>query len=287
MPKLKSHRSADRRPSKIRAVPINLMKVPPALYTQRRFRKAWGDELAQAMDLNKLGFPIMNHRDGIYWVCDGQHRIYALQQCGFENEVLDCEVYEGLTDEEMADIFLGRDDRRPIASFDKFHVACTAGHTRENSIRRVVESNALKVSQSKEENCVGAVASLGKVYDRSGDVVLGQVLRTIKRAYGGDHNAFDAQLIDGLGLVYHRYNGKTDEADMVNRLSNEHHGVRGILRKAEALRERLGNQKAQCVAAAIVDVYNKGVGPRAKDRLASWWSVDTSATAKAKAGAPK
>ena len=38
-----------------------------------------------------------------------------------------------------------------------------------------------------------------------------------------------------------------------------------------AIRVRTGNQKKQCVAAAVVDIYNKGLGPRAKDRLPSWW----------------
>lgn len=260
-----------RKPSKVRPVPINLMRVPPALVTQRVFRKAHGNEIAADLDLNKLGFPIINHRGGIYWVLDGQHRIYALQQNGFEKDVLDCEVYEDLTDAEMADIFLGRDDRRAINPFEKFHVACTAGRERETDIRRMVETQGVKISQSQDENCIGAVSSLGKVYDRSGAVVLGQVVRTIKNAYAGDPAAYDAKVIEGLGLVFNRYNGRTNEKDLASRLASSSHGVRGLLRRAESQRERTGNNKAQCVASVVVDIYNKGVGPRAKDRLPSWW----------------
>src|SRR5262245_28992785 len=125
----------NRRPSKIRPVPIAQMRIPPALVTQRQFRKAHGDRIAAELDLNKIGYPIINHRDGIYWVLDGQHRIYALKENGFDKDVLDCEVYDGLSDAEMADIFLGRDARKPISPFDKFHVACTAGRDRETGIR--------------------------------------------------------------------------------------------------------------------------------------------------------
>lgn len=260
-----------RRPSKIRPVSIAQMRVPPALVTQREFRKAHGDAIAAALDLNKLGYPIINHRDGIYWVCDGQHRIYALRENGFEKDNLDCEVYEGLSDSEMAEIFLGRDDRRAISPYDKFHVACTAGRQRENDIRRVVESNGLKISRTKEENCIGAIAALGKVYDRSGDVVVGQVVRTIKNAYGGDATAFDGAVIDGLGLVFNRYNGRTNERELVSRLSDTSHGMRGLLRRAEVQRERTGNSKSQCVAATVVDIYNKGLGARDAKRLPSWW----------------
>src|SRR3990167_2099442 len=92
----------NRRPSKIRPVPLGVMRIPPALVTQREFRQAHGDRIAAELDLNKLGYPIINHRDGIYWVLDGQHRIYALKQNGFEKDQLDCEVYEDLTDAERA-----------------------------------------------------------------------------------------------------------------------------------------------------------------------------------------
>lgn len=261
----------NRRPSKIRPVPIAQMRVPTALVTQREFSKSQGDRIAADLDLNKLGYPIINHRDGIYWICDGQHRIYALKENGFGKDVLDCEVYEGLTDPEMAEIFLGRDARRAICPFDKFHVACTAGRPRENDIRRVVESNGLKISRAKGEQCIGAVASLGKIYDRSGDVVVGKVVRTIKNAYAGDPGAFDGSVIEGLGLVFNRYNGRAQEKDLVTRLSQHTHGVGGLMRRAESQRERTGNQKAQCIAAAIVDIYNKGLSPRASDRLPPWW----------------
>jgi len=260
----------NRKPSKVYDVPLGRMRVPPALVTQREFRKAHGDRIASELDLNKIGLPVLNHRDHIFWILDGQHRIYALKQFGFtDKDVLTCEVYDGLTDAEMADMFLGRDARRAISPYDKFHVACTAGYQRENDIRRVVESNGLKIGRSKEENTIGAVSALRRVYDRSGDVVVGQVVRTIKNAFAGDPTAFDAFLIDGLGLVFNRYNGRTNEKEMANRLSAVPQGTRGIIRRAESQRERTGNNKSQCLAATIVEVYNKGA--RGSERLPSWW----------------
>lgn len=246
------------------------MRVPPAGVVQRDFRKGHGDYLAANLDLDKLGFMIVNWRDGWYWVVDGQHRLYALQQFGFSPEdVVDCEVYENLTDAEMADMFLGRSDVRLIAAFDKFLVSVTAGRKRENDILRAVETQGCKVSRRSDQNAISAVGALGKVYDRSNDVVLGQVIRTLRDGFAGDTAAFDAQLIDATGLIFNRYNGRTNERDLAARLAQTTHGVQGLLRRAEAQREKTGNQKAQCLAAVIVEIYNKGV-PRPK-RLPSWW----------------
>lgn len=262
----------NRRPSKIRPVPIGKMRIPPALVTQREFRKAHGDRIAADLDLDKLGYPIINHRDGIYWVCDGQHRVYALKQNGFDgNDVLDCEVYDGLTDAEMAEIFLGRDARKAISPYDKFHVACTAGRQRENDVRRTVESNGLRIGRAKEDHTIGAIGALCKVYDRSGAVVLGQTVRALKNAFAGDARSFCPELIEGIGLVFNRYNGQTNERELASRLAASHGGVRSVLNKAEAQRERTGSDKSQCIAATVVDIYNKGIGPRGKDRLPSWW----------------
>jgi len=263
----------NRTPSKIRPVPIAQMRVPPALVTQREFRPAHADKIAANMDLNKLGYPICNYRDGHYRLIDGQHRVAALKQWDptIESSTLDCEVYEGLSDAQEAEIFLGRDERKQIPPFDKFFVACTAGRRREQDIRRAVESNGQKISRDHNEG-ISTVGALGKVYDRCGEVVLGQVIRTVNLGFPGDPLGFDRSVIEGLSLVYNRFNGRTNEKAMGQRLSGLKQGARELLRKAEAIRERTGNQKKHCVAAVIVDVYNRGEGPtNSKSRLSSWW----------------
>jgi len=263
-----------RRPSKFYLVAIDKMRVPPALVTQREFRKAHGDRIAAELDLDKLGHPILNHRDGIFWILDGQHRIYAMKQNGFDKYDLMCEVYDALTDSEMADIFLGRDARRAISPFDKFHIACTAGYPRETAIRRAVETQGAKISREKKEDCITAVAAVGKVFDQAGgghigEVVLGQVVRTIRTGLVGDLNAFDGRIVEGLGMIFNRYNGKTNEKHLSAALSASLHGAGGILRRAKSQQERTGNQLSHCVAAAVVDLYNKQANRNSK--LPSWW----------------
>jgi hypothetical protein len=270
----KQPKSEQRLPSKIRPVNIKTMRVPPALVIQREFRPAWGNYLAANLDLNDLGFPIINARDGVNWLVDGQHRIYALKENGFGEDQIDCEVFDNLTDQQMADLFLSRSRAKAIGPYDKFHVACTAGYKRELDIRRAVESNGVKVGRNKEENTVSAIGALGKVYDRAGsahngEVVVGQVVRTIKQAFAGDPVAFESGVIEGLGLVFNRYNGKTNERDLAARLAAT--TVRGLLRRAESQRERTGNLKSQCIAATVVDIYNRGLGPRDAKRLPGWW----------------
>lgn len=256
--------------SKVRPVHINEMRVPPIGVSQRPFSKNLGNRIAAALDLDKIGIPIVNYREGVYWLIDGQHRIHGLRENGFVTDRIDCEVYEGLSDAEAANIFIGRAERVAIAPYDKFLIACTAGYAKERDILRTVESNGLRLSRTREDGSIGSVVALAKVYSAFGALVLGRVLRAIKGGFAGDSYAFDGQIIQGLGLAFGRYQN-IDEKDLATRLAATQYGARGLLRRAETQRDRTGNQKAQCVAAAVVEIYNKGAG--VKQRLQPWWKT--------------
>lgn len=116
---------------------------------------------------------------------------------------------------------------------------------------------------------MGAVGALTKVYDRSGSMTLGQVLRVIRDAYAASPEAFDAGVVEAIGLVFHRYNGRVNAQQLVEQLAAERQGVRGVLRRAESVRERTGNCRVPCIASVVVDSYNKG-----KAKVPKWWKAE-------------
>src|SRR5205809_72731 len=175
-------------PHKIGNVPVKLMRVPPAGIAQRRFSLAQAEEYAVNFDLDKFGTPVVNLRDRVFWIVDGQHRIRAIEKWFGDADPgsVTCVIYADLTDAEMAELFLGLNTRRAVNRFDSFQVACTADRPRESEIRRVVEANGLAIKESKAPNCIGAVSSLVRVADLAGTVVLGQALRVLRDGLAGD-----------------------------------------------------------------------------------------------------
>jgi hypothetical protein len=242
------------------------MKVSPR--AQREFRPSHAEKFAADFDLEALGYPVVNHRDGHYFVVDGQHRIEALKMIGWGDQQIQCECYEGMTEAQEADLFLRRDDRRAIRSFDKFRIAVTAEREAETDIERVVLAQGLKISNSDSPGCLSAIAALQKVYKTAGPEGLGRALRIVRDAYGGHQAALRGDIITGLGLVCSRYNGKMDDEKAVERLSKVPGGALGLMGKAEVIRRQTGRQKAHCVAAATVETYNAG---RGGSKLEPWW----------------
>lgn len=251
------------REARLRWVPIDKMIVNPL--AQRELNQSRVDYLAANLDLEQIGNPTLNHREGNYYVIDGQHRIEALRQFGFESDSLQCWVYDDLSSEDEADRFLKLNDALQVQALPKFHAAVHAGREVECDIDRIVRSNGLVVSRHKVPGAIGAVGTLRRVYKR-GPEVLSRTLGIVRDAYGDA--GLEAPVLDGIGHLCARYNGELDSDRAVTRLSEAHGGVNGLLNRADVIKRQTGNGKGLCVAAAAVETINKGRGGK---KLPDWW----------------
>jgi hypothetical protein len=256
------------REATLRWVPIGLMTVSPL--AQREVNQARVDHLVATFDLEKIGTPTVNRRDGVWYIIDGQHRVEACRAIGWGDQQIQCWAYEGLTEAEEAEKFLGLNDYLAVNALAKFRVAVQAGRDVECDVDRIVRACGLVVSRDKVPGAVGAVGTLLRVYERSGPAILRQTLIMVRDAYGD--SGMESAVIDGLGLFCQRYASEMDPAAVVSRLSSVHGGVNGLLGAAEILRKQTGNYKNHCVAAAAVDIVNRGRGGK---KLPSWWREDS------------
>jgi hypothetical protein len=252
------------REAQLEWVPIPDMRISPL--AQRDLNQARVDRLAADFDLEQLGTPTVNYRDGCWFIIDGQHRVNALMQIGYGDQQIQCWAYRGLSDVEEAEKFLKLNDVLIVNAFAKFKVAVQAGRDEECKIEWIVHSCGLRISKEKTDGSISAVSTLLKVYRRDGTASLTRALCIIRDAYGD--RGLESTVIEGIGLLCNRYGGELRDDRAVTALSQAHGGVTGLLGKAEYLRRQTGNPKAHCVAAAAVEIINQGRGGK---KLLSWW----------------
>lgn len=252
------------REARLQWVPLNKMKVSPL--AQRELNEAWVDRLAAEMQLEDLGYPVVNKRDDSFYVIDGQHRLEALRKFGFTDEKIECWTYIGLTETQEADKFLVLNNKLTVATMDRFTVAVTAGRDTETDIERIVRANKLVVSRQGVPGAIAAVGTLRRIYTRSGGTVLGRTLRIVRDSYGD--SGLHAPILDGIGLLAQRHNGTLDDVQAVAKLGAAHGGANGLLGKAEKERSRTGAPLAHAVAAAATEIINTGKGGK---KLPGWW----------------
>lgn len=96
MPKDDGRRN--QREARLRWVPISLMRTSPV--AQRELNQSRVDYIAANFDPEDLGTPTVSHRDGHFYVIDGQHRVEALKQIGWGDQQIQCWSYDGLNEEQ-------------------------------------------------------------------------------------------------------------------------------------------------------------------------------------------
>jgi hypothetical protein len=252
------------REAHLKWVPIEKMRV--SSLAQRELNPARVDRIASSFDLEQLGTPTVNERDGGFYIIDGQHRVEALKEIGYGDQQVQCWAYLGLSEEDEAEKFLKLNDVLVVDAMAKFRVGVQAGREVECDIDRVVRAQGLSVTRDKIDGGVRAVGTLRRVYARSGPAVLGRTLRIIRDAYGTP--GLEAPVIDGIGLLCGRYNGDLEDAAAVTRLGRIHGGVNGLVGRGQELRLKTGNALGHCIAAAAVELINRGKGGK---KLPSWW----------------
>ena len=258
------------RDGRLRWVPLAQMRINPL--AQRELNQARVTKLAASFDLEQIGAPAVSHRGGWYYLIDGQHRIEALKLWlrSWEGQQVQCWCYEGLTEAQEAEVFLTLNDTLTVHAFAKFQVSVQAGRHTEGDIDRIVRALGLHISNARAGGGIAAVATLRRVYDRGGAAVLSRALRIIRDAYGDA--GLDGPVMDGIALLCQRYDGDLTEQHAVARLAATHGGVNGLLSRAGQLRQGTGAAQADCVAAASVELINRGNG---RKKLAPWWRAES------------
>ena len=141
------------------------------------------DKIVQDFDPDRFGTLTVNYRDGVFWVVDGGHRLSALQKMGYGDQQVQCWVYEGLAEDQEADLFLDLNYVRTVNSMDKFKVAVVAGRETESTVEAIAHNVGMAVGTGKV-NTIRCTTALVKVFNTYGPVILETTLRIIRDAYG-------------------------------------------------------------------------------------------------------
>lgn len=244
-------------------VRLDQMKISPVAH--RALNQSWVDQLASDFNPDAMGILHVSHRDGWFYVVDGQHRrAAAIQWIGSDQQV-QCHIYDGLTTSDEADLYLLLNSVKAQGPMSKYKVALTAGRPVETDIDRIARSVGVVIGASKQLEEITCVTALINTYKRSGPAGLSFALRVIRDAYGYD--GYTRDIISGLALIKDRYGDSIDESKLAMRLKKV--GIVELRRKAKDWRETTGNPANQCHAHTMIQFYNRGNGARVEP----WWNL--------------
>lgn len=245
-------------------VPLDKIRVNAT--AQREFSEPWGLHILQHFDIDKLQYPTVNLRDGVYYAVDGQHSIWAYQMWlgSWDDQKIQCMVHKGLTEAQEAELFLSLNNKRAVTSFDRFRVGVAAGRAEECDIDRIVRAAGCVITRNRSQpGAITAVAALRAIYRDQGAEVLGATVRIIRDAYGDA--GYEAAILRGLGTVLGRFPA-LDRVRLQIALHDAHAGSKGLLNSAALIRRGIGGTQVDAVGQAVVKIYNRSKG----SKLPAW-----------------
>jgi len=234
---------------------------------QRAYNASHASKLEAGWDNRFVGTLIISRRvNGELYIIDGQHRqVVALRKD--PAAIMDCEVYEGLSVEEEALMFLHFNrNRKPPSAYDHYKIGLVARLPIEVRMSAETMQLGLEISPSKGNRQIAAVASCRRIvgWDVKETGLLRDTLMYLELAFGAKPETWDAIMLQAVARFIHHFRARVDYDRLVEKLRTKHpdewqalammgvKGGGGSLNRAVAL-ERL-----------IKFEYNKRLSPAKK-----------------------
>lgn len=233
---------------------VNPDKIKVDMSYQREAEASRVDKIVKNFSMDVFNPPKVSHRaDGFYYIFDGQHSMLAHKKVFGDNAPINCRVFEGLSHDEEAELFI---QQNGISKEVKTNDKLKAEFSKENSdVKEMVDAAriaGIRIDFNKGlcPNHISATAASYAIWQLLGKDQFINVLTVLKKAFGGDGNAFTNGFLKGMAFIYKHYGDKIKNQAMIDALSRNTPNF-----YASRARDMHGSVMIK-YARAFVDAYN-------------------------------
>lgn len=242
-------------------VKAGVLSIDPLV--QRKLSPSRARRIAKEFNPLIVGTLLVSKRaDGKQVVIDGQHRLSAINELGYSEMLVQCEVHEGLTIEDEAALFNGRNDAQKPGPFDRFDKGVLSKDETCLRIKDVLSAHGLRVVRGRTVNGVCAVNALVQI-DGYGNDVLTRTLAVARSAWPMDLDSTEGNVLKAIALVINKYPETVNDSRLVEKLTKTIGKPSHLLGVAKS-RSTIGSSKAQIMAEEIIAAYNQRLSSKTK-----------------------
>lgn len=234
---------------------MKIVKLKPSETTvdhryQRELDVKRAEHMAAQFSKELIGVPVVSKRaDGSYVRIDGQHRLAAAVSAGFGDDPIPMEVFEGLTTQQEAELFLNLNGgRRAVGAIDKYKARIEAREPVALEIYGMLKKHGCRISGGRGRGIIAAVSAVESAYHKGN---LDRVIYVLSAWMDRDTAGFEKAFVRGVSLFLSLY----PEADLdllVKKLGTA--TPRQLLTKMK--NESLQSTPTEGSVYVIVEIYN-------------------------------
>lgn len=254
-------------------LPIQMLLVDEAY--QRSLNTKRVDRIVRNFNPRQFGYLKVSHRDGRYYVIDGQHRLAAAKILGYTS--LPCNVCEGLNQQTEADDFrVQQDNMSRIHTRDQFRSAIVANDAESVGIAKIAKSYGFTVQglgiNAGSADCINSIGTLQRIVRGSADgyMVLDLTLYLVRLTWDKQNKATHGFVLSGTAAFVKRFVGKDfNYENFIKQLSGELVTIIANYEAEKYDRHIVSeNRSDKLFSNLLAKQYNKGLASRSKQRLA-------------------
>lgn len=254
----------------IRKLRLEEINIDPSY--QRDFRLAHAQKIASEFDIQKMGIPLLNDRNGKLFCVDGQHSIHAVKIInsvfpGFITSI-ECEVVVLDRVKDEAGLFVGRNDRSKVPPTNTFKAKHRSGDATCIRVANILHGRGLSVKGMRKKNTV-AITCIVPVCWAHKMGVLEDTIDVIKATYGLIERAFQVTVFHPVAALIAKNRGHVNLNHLAQTLSK--FTPAGLLTQCGTTDGRI---RTVNIANFIVRAYNKSA--KKADRIEMVCSSDIS-----------
>jgi len=227
---------------------------------QRPFNAKWAQQIADDFDPDKFDHVkvTLPNGNGIYHICEGQHRVRAAEIALGPNQKVPCIVAPESDPARAAELFLATNaDRSYVTKVSRFKVAVTAKYNDEVNINRIVQQNNYSVEATHAQNTIAAVDALKFAYGKTRKT-LHETLSTVRATYGGDPAAVAAPIIKGYAIFICEFSSQIDFGHLRKAVRKRFSSPNELKVAAKSVKEARKITMMTAVYALLLETYNRG-----------------------------
>ncbi len=242
--------------------------------SQRPYRLAWAQEIANNLDPDEFGVLIVSLPNGvgIYHIVDGQHRHGAVRIAFGEDQKVPCLVINAEEPGKAAKVWLGLNNTKKAHPVDHFRLRVEANETPAPEILKLIQRLGFDIdyrthfSAETQKVYMSGVTALTWIYTRHNADVLGLTLGLITRLWAKDPLSFESATLKAFGQFCGEHRGLYHHDRLVGKMTSRWGGWSQFKQEYKDKGGALDLPGWQAGYNRIVTHYNAGL-PR-KERLA-------------------
>jgi hypothetical protein len=264
--------------SSIEEIPVKDLEVDPKL--QRPLDKNRVNAMFKEFTPSGVGTLAVSRRRNPAQnvVIDGQHRKAVLDLKLQEDgpDTVRCEVFNNLTPEQEALLFLVLNRSAKVRAVDQFRIAIEAGDKTAIEVKQLLDSYGFEVSPYPRAGKVQCVDVLRRVYEESVKKeqepnTLQLTLLTVARAWQGAKGSVAGIMLTAIAAIYNEYGDKVNVQEFISRLAD--HKPMDLIFEGNQFAGVKKVKPAMGLAEVLVGKYNvndQGHRRQGSKRLSDW-----------------